>query len=73
MGKIRTISLILLMMGFVLSNTSCATGGYSSHRNNAGVKKSWSKSAHKKKPHYRAKAHHKKFKGHSNNSHLHKR
>ena len=70
MGKFRKISLILLMIGFVFSTNSCATQDRSGHRNNGEIKSTWFKSAKKKKPHHRGKAHHKKYKGQSKHSFL---
>lgn len=67
MGKLRIISLLLLIMGFVFSTSSCATQGKSSHRSNMGVKKSRHKSGHRKNARHRAKAHHKKYKSHPKN------
>ena len=72
MIKFRTVSLIILMLGFVLSASSYARvpSRYPSH---SGFKNSWHKPVMRHKPHHRMKAHYKKHKTPSKHSFLRKK
>lgn len=79
MIKFRTISLVILMIGFILSTTSCATRAPTGKRSHITVKNSRQKAGHRFKPHHRAKAHHhlkvhnKKHKGQTKHLFMRKR
>jgi len=73
MKKLKIISLVIVMIGFMFTSSTYATNVPPTHRSHQTVKKGFKESGHRYKPHHRIKAHHKKHRGQNKHSFLHKR